>query len=63
MSDFAVISRGPWRIRTSAIGDDHAAVSYIANGKSEVLTVEAHTDLIQLRDAIAEYLTAAGVTE
>jgi hypothetical protein len=67
VSDF-IITCGPWRIRTaSAIGDDHAEVSYVHDGEtdgdSEVLTIETHTDLIPLRDAIAEYLTAAGVTE
>lgn len=62
MSDFTVITRGPWRIRTSTMGEDQAAIAYWAEGKSEVVAVETHADLAELRDAITEYLEAAGVT-
>lgn len=58
MSDFTTITHGCWRIRTSATGDDRAAVSYLADGRSEVIAVETLADLEQLRDAITEYLGA-----
>lgn len=58
MSDFTIVDRGPWRIRTSTFQQGHAAVSYRADDKSEVLAVETLADLEQLRDAITEYLSA-----
>lgn len=62
MSAFISITRGPWRIRTS-VGEDKAAVSYHTDGKSEVVAVETHADLVELRDAITEYLDAAKVIQ
>lgn len=58
MSDFTVINRGPWRIRTSSVNEGSAAVTYVAAGKFEVVTVETHADLALLGDAISEYLDA-----
>lgn len=63
MTEFTSITQGPWRIRTSAIGEDRAAVSYHAEGKSDVVAVETHADLASLRDAISEYLNAVESTQ
>lgn len=57
MPDFTVVTRGPWRIRTS-ISEDKAAISYLEDGRSEVVSVETLADLALLRDAINEYLDA-----
>lgn len=61
MSDYAGITRGPWRIRPS-ISEDKAAVSYVVDGRSDVVAVETHADLAELRDAISEYLEAVEAT-
>ena len=56
-----LIDKGPWRIRTSAMSDAQAAISYRIDGKSETVASETHADLVLLRDAITEYLRAAEV--
>ena len=58
-----VITKGPWRIRTAAVGDDSAAISYRIDDRSEVIASETHADLALLRNAITEYLEAVGMPE
>jgi hypothetical protein len=55
--DLKFITRGHWRIRPAVV-EGNAAVSYRVDGGSEVVAVETHADLADLRDAITEYLSA-----
>lgn len=58
MNNYAIVTKGPWRIRPSGVAENQAAVSYVIGDKSQVVAVEMHADLAQLRDAITEYLSA-----
>jgi hypothetical protein len=58
MTAFTSITRGPWRLRTSGMGENKVAVTYLADGRSDVVAVETRADLALLRDAINEYLEA-----
>ncbi len=59
MPDFTSVTKGPWRIRTSTVGEDKACIAYLIDGKSDLIASETHADLALLRDAIDEYLREA----